>query len=171
MTQSPPLDRRNPPEFGPEKPMVAAFLDFHRATLLWKLDGLGDADLRRPMTASGLTLLGLVKHMAYVERWWFQAVFMGEDAGSPGSEDDPDADWRVGEDESTEMILALYRAETARSREIVAAAELDDHPRRPHPPEGEQTLRWIALHMIEEIARHNGHADIMREAIDGATGE
>ena len=72
-----------------------------------------------------------------------------------------------------ETILALYHSETERSRAIVAAAELDDQARRPHTPtpDGKQTLRWIMLHMIEETARHNGHADLMREAIDGATGE
>ncbi len=173
MTQTPPLDRRDPPEAAPESEMLAAFLDYHRATLLWKVDGLSEADLRRPLTPSGMTLLGLIKHLAYVERWWFQAVFAGEDVDFPWSDADPDADWRVGPDEGVATILDLYRAQAARTREIVAAATLDDDARRPRtrPPGGIQTLRWIVLHMIEETARHNGHADLMREAIDGATGE
>ena len=173
MAQTPPPDRHDPPEAAPEKEMVAAFLDYHRATLLWKVDGLSQADLRRAMTPSGLTLLGLVKHLAYVERWWFQNVFAGEDVDFPWTDADPDADWRVESDEGVAMILDLYRTQVARSREITSAADLDDRARRPRtrPPGGDQTLRWIMLHMIEETARHNGHADLMREAIDGATGE
>jgi uncharacterized damage-inducible protein DinB len=173
MKQSPPLERRDPPEAVPEKDMLAAFLDYHRATLLWKAEGVSDADLRRAMTPSGVTLLGMIKHLAYVERWWFQAVFLGEKVYFPESETDPDIEWRIGPDESTASGLDLYRAECERSRQIVAAAELDDRARAPRtqPPGGEQSLRWIVLHMIEETARHNGHADIMREAIDGATGE
>ena len=173
MTQTPPSDRYDPPEAAAEKEMVAAFLDYHRATLLWKVDSLSEADLRRSMTPSGLTLLGLVKHLAYVERWWFQYVFAGEDIDFPWTDADPDADWRVEGDEGVATILDLYRTQVARSREIASAADLDDRARRPHtrPPGGDQTLRWIMLHMIEETARHNGHADLMREAIDGATGE
>ncbi len=167
--QTPPVDRRDPPEAGPETDMLPAFLDYHRATLLWKVDGLSEADLRRPLTPSGLTLLGLVKHLAYVERLWFQEVFAGEDVAFPWTDADPDANWRVGPDESVATILALYRAEVAHSRAITAAADLNDQARRPRG--GVQTLRWIVLHMIEETARHNGHADLMREAIDGATGE
>jgi uncharacterized damage-inducible protein DinB len=168
MTHAPPPDRRDPQPWAPEKEMLAAFLDYHRATLLWKVDGLSDADLRRPMTPSGLTLLGLVKHLAYVERWWFQAVFTGADVAFPWTEADPDADWRVEPGDTTAAVLILYRTEVARSREIAAGAGLDDRARRPGK---DPTLRWIMLHMIEETARHNGHADLMREAIDGATGE
>ena len=173
MKQPPPLDRRDPPEAASEKDMLAAFLDYHRATLLWKADGLSDHDLRRPMTPSGVTLLGMIKHLAYVERWWFQAVFLGEQVYFPESETDPDIEWRIAPDESAKTVLDLYRTECERSRRIVAAADLDDRARAPRtqPPGGEQSLRWIVIHMIEETARHNGHADIMREAIDGSTGE
>jgi uncharacterized damage-inducible protein DinB len=173
MKQTPPLDRRDPPETLPEKDMLAAYLDYHRATLLWKADGLSDADLRRPMTPSGVTLLGMIKHVAYVERWWFQAVFLGEKVYFPESAADPDIEWRIGPDESTTSVLDLYRTECERSRHIFAAADLDDRARAPRtqPRGGEQSLRWIVIHLIEETARHNGHADIMREAIDGATGE
>ena len=173
MVHTPPQDRRDPPYLASEKTMLAAFLDYHRDTLLWKVDGLADADLRRQMTPSGMTLLGLVKHIAYVERWWFQAVFQGKDVDFPWTDADPDADWRVGPDESVATILDLYREEVDSSRGILSDAELDDSARRPRtrPPGQEQTLRWIVLHMIEETARHNGHADLMREAIDGATGE
>jgi uncharacterized damage-inducible protein DinB len=121
------------------------------------------------MVPSGTSLLGLVKHLAYVERWWFQEVWAGQPATYPFSETDPDADWRIEPDETTEGVLGLYRGECARSREIVAAApsldEVAHHPRR------KLTRRWILVHMIEETARHNGHADILREQLDGATGE
>ena len=170
---TPPPDRRDPPEAAPEREMLPAFLDYHRATLLWKVDGLPEADLRRSMTPSGVSLLGLVNHLAYVERWWFQAVFAGEDADFPWSDADPEAEWHVGPDVSPAAVIDLYRSEAARSREIVSHANLDDLARRPHtqPRGGDQTLRWIMLHMIEETARHNGHADLIREALDGATGE
>lgn len=164
----PPPARPDPPFSAPEREMLAAFLDYHRATLLWKVDGLDDAQLRRPMTPSGLTLLGMVKHLAHVERWWFRAVFAGEGVEVPWSEADPDADWRVEPGESTAAILELYRAETERSRAIAAAADLDAIARH---PERAPSLRWVLIHMIEETARHNGHADLMRERLDGATGE
>jgi hypothetical protein len=168
MAASSPSDRRDPPLVAPEKEMLAAFLDYHRATLLWKVDGLSDADLRRPMTPSGLSLLGLVKHLGYVERSWFQIGFAGQDLPVPWSDADPNADFRIEPGETTVAILAFYKEQVERSREIVASAALDDLAR--HPGRA-RTLRWIMLHMIEETARHNGHADLMRDAIDGATGE
>jgi len=172
MTHKAPPDRTDPPEAASEQETLAAFLDYHRATLLWKVEGLSDGDLRRPLTPSGMSLLGLVKHVAYVERWWFQAVFAGQDMSFPWTEEDPDADWRPEPDEPAAGILDLYRVEAARSRTILAGSHLDDLAKKPHHPRnGRQSLRWIVIHMIEETARHNGHADLMREAIDGMTGE
>jgi uncharacterized damage-inducible protein DinB len=172
MAQTAPANRHDPPLAAPEPKLLAAFLDYHRATLLWKVSGLSDDDLRRPMTASGVTLLGMVKHIAYVERWWFQAVFAGADVSFPWSDADPDAEWRIEPEDTTASIVALYEAETARSRAIAANADLDTLSQRDNSRSGERfSLRWIMLHMIEETARHNGHADLMREAIDGATGE
>lgn len=160
--------RRDPPHGGPEHAMLQSFLDYHRATLVQKVEGLRDADLRRRLVPSATTLLGLVKHLAYVERWWFQIVFAGEDLPVPWSEEDPDADFRVEPNESTAQILRFYQEQVRRSREITASASLDEITRRPGR---DHTLRWIMLHMVEETARHNGHADILRELIDGATGE
>jgi len=168
MMRPAPTDRVDPPLAAPERAMLTAFLDYHRATLLWKVDGVGDTDLRRPLTPSGMTLLGMVKHLAYVEQWWFLMVFAGEDLPAPWTDADPDADWRVEAGESTAAILDFYRATVERARAIAAASDLDAPARRAGR---EQTLRWIMVHMIEETARHNGHADLMREAIDGATGE
>ena len=148
--------------------MVSAFLDFLRATLLWKIDGVSDDDLRRPMTASGVSLLGIVKHSTFVERWWFRFVFAGEDVSIPWREGDRDADWQIEPGETAEEIVRLYRDEVERSRAIVAGAAWETRAAK----EGhEQTLGWILTHMVEEVARHCGHADILREAIDGATGE
>lgn len=161
--------RQEPAHDADEKTALTLFLDYHRATLLWKVDGVSDQDLRRPMVPSGVSLLGLVKHLGYVERWWFQFRFA--DAGPfpvPWSEDDPDADFRVEPGEATAEIVDFYKQQCRLSRQISAAASLDDRARR----EGcDHTLRWIMLHMIEETARHNGHADIFREEIDGSTGE
>jgi uncharacterized damage-inducible protein DinB len=162
-------NRPEPPYLGSETETLAGFLDFHRATLLWKLEGLDDEQLRRPMVPSGTSLLGMVKHLAYVERWWFQQVWAGLEPTYPWTDEDPDADWRVEPTDTTAEILALYRGECARSRELAAAApdleQVARHPRR------ELSRRWILVHMIEETARHNGQADILREQLDGAVGE
>ncbi len=160
--------RIDPPFIGSERELLTTFLDYHRQTLLWKAEGLSDADLRRMMTPSGLSLLGLIKHLAYVERSWFQHVFAGEDVSFPWTKEDPEADFRIESDETTQAIFTLYQAEAKRSREIVAASSLDDTA---HRGKDKPSLRWIMIHMIEETARHNGHADLMREAIDGQTGE
>lgn len=164
-------ERPDPPTTAPEKPTLEAMLDYHRGTLLCKVDGVGDDDLRRAGTPSGLTLLGLVKHLAYVERWWFRKVFAGEDVPFPWTEEDPDVEWRVEPGDTTRDILELYRGEVARCREIAAASSLDDLARGSDSRGSEYSLRWVMLHMIGETARHNGHADLLREMIDGATGE
>ena len=163
-----PDNRPEPPYAAPARDMVEAFLDFQRATLLWKISGLSDADFRRSFVPSGITLLGMVKHLAYVERWWFRMVFAGEDVTFPWTETDPDADWRIEADETTADVLALYEDEVARARAIVAVAAWDDRARK---PDREHTLGWILTHMVEEVSRHNGHADLFRELIDGQTGE
>jgi uncharacterized damage-inducible protein DinB len=156
---------------APEKESLEATLDFHRATIKWKLEGLSLEDAARPMTPTGTKLLGIVKHLAYVERWWFQDNFLGRDCEYPWTEDDMDADFRIEPGETIESIFALYDAECEVSRGIVAEASLDDVAARPRGRTGGYpTLRWIMLHMIEEVARHNGQADVLRELIDGRTG-
>jgi hypothetical protein len=164
-------NRSIPPYAAPEKEMLAAYLDFHRATIKWKIEGLSEEDARRPMTPTDTKLLGIVKHLAYVERWWFQDNFAGRDCEYPWSEEDWEADFRIEPGETIQSIFALYDTECEVSREIVAAASLDDVAARPRREGRHPTLRWIMLHMIEEVARHNGQADIIRELIDGKTGE
>lgn len=167
--------RPEPPQAGAEKETLTGFLDWQRLTVLVKIDGVSDADLRRPMVPSGTSMLGMVKHLAYVERWWFQKVFMDQDVSFPWSEDDWNADFRIEADETTQDIVDLYKRESDVSRAIIAAASLDDLSRyvktEGHKGLGTTSLRWILLHMLEEVARHNGHADILREMIDGTTGE
>lgn len=164
-------ERVDPPFAASEKEMVTAFLDWQRATLLCKLDGLTDEQLRWRHQPSGLTLLGLAKHLAVVETVWFRLRFAGEEVANIPVPIDWDAYWRIEPGESTADILALRAGEVERSRAITAAANLDDVARKPPSHTPGLTLRWILLHMVEETARHNGHADLIREAIDGQTGE
>lgn len=156
---------------APEKESLIATLDFHRATIKWKLEGLSLEDAVRPMTPSDTKLLGILKHLVYVERWWFQDNFLGRECDYPWSESgDMEADFKIFPGETIASITALYDAECVVSREIVEAASLDDVAARPRRTGGYPTLRWIMLHMIEEVARHNGQADVLRELIDGKTG-
>lgn len=149
-----------------ERETYLASLDQQRAAMLAICEGCSDEDLRRRFVASESTILGIVKHLAYVERWWFQDRFAGRDCDYPWADDDPDADFRVEANESTEHILELYRSECAESRRIASAYDLED--RAAHRPE--LTLRWVLDHMITETARHAGQADILRELADGAAG-
>lgn len=162
--------RPEPPFAAPPKEMLEAFLDFHRATLLWKLEGLSDEEVRRPLTASGVCLLGIVQHSAWVERYWFRVIHAGHDVAMIWTKEDPNADWRIEPHETTERVIAFYRSECEHSREITASASWDDLAVRQDLRPG-YTFGWIITHMVEEVARHNGHADILREMIDGMTGE
>jgi hypothetical protein len=148
--------------------MIGAFLDFQRATLLWKVSGLTEEELRRPMVPSGTCLLALVKHSAAVETSWFQTKFAGLDVPNTWSPEDPDGDWRLEPGETAESVIASYVDACAKSRAIVRGASWNDPSKR---ADRQETLGWILCHMLEEISRHVGHADILREQIDGATGE
>jgi hypothetical protein len=159
-------------ELADERRLLDDWLDFHRDVLLWKCEGVSPDDLvSRACEPSTLTLIGLVRHMAEVERQWFRHV-LGREEGLTAVYDystDRDADFndldpaRVGED------FATFGAEVRRCREVVARYDLDavGTTRRGTSV----SLRWIYLHMIEEYARHNGHADLLRERLDGETGD
>jgi uncharacterized damage-inducible protein DinB len=165
-------NRPEPPSIAGERETLSGFLDFLRATLLWKLEGLDDEQVRRAMVPSGTSLLGLVKHLAYVERSWFQGVWAGQQVTFPWTREDPDADWRIEPGETTQNVIDPYNGECDRSREIVAAASsLDEVVEHPRHQGWKMSRRWILTHMIEETGRHVGHADILREQLDGATGE
>ncbi|MGB8945446.1 MAG: DinB family protein [Streptomyces sp.] len=157
-----------------EPAMLAHWLDFHRATLVVKCSGLDDAQTRvASVRSSSLTLLGLVQHLAEVERKWFQRVLDGRDV--PWVYEDPAGGFALDPERTYEQALAVWRREVAVSREICAARSLDDVGRLSErdaavPGSSEVSLRWILVHLIEEYARHNGHADLLREGIDGVTG-
>jgi uncharacterized damage-inducible protein DinB len=176
-TAGPGSRRVDPPITGDERTLLTAFLDYHRATLRDKVRGLSEAQLGRRIAASELTLGGLVKHLALVEDSWFTEVFAGEPLGEPWAAVDWDADrdwdFHSATQDSPEELLALYDAACQRSRAVVAGAASLDDLSTPLERKGDArfSLRWILLHMIEETARHNGHADLLREAIDGVTGE
>jgi uncharacterized damage-inducible protein DinB len=153
--------------------MLEQWLDYHRATLEMKCDGLSPAQLRERSTPSTLTLLGLVRHMAEVERGWFRYTFRGEDVTDIFcTEDNPEGDFNDLESVAPDQALGMWHEECEQARQVFAAADLDEIGRRKSERSGKEfSMRWIMVHMIEEYARHNGHADLIREAIDGATGD
>lgn len=166
------LERRDPPETAPEKETVEAFLDYQRASVFLKVRGLDRDSATRRLVPSLTTVLGVVKHLAYVEAWWFQDIFAGGSVEYPWTDDDPDADFRIEETDTIESVMSLYASMTDESRRISAAANFDDVSQRQHPRRGTVfSLRWIVLHMIEETARHLGHMDILREQAEGGTGD
>jgi uncharacterized damage-inducible protein DinB len=157
------------PFTGAEKESLKVSLDRHRDTVLWKLEGLGDDDLRRSMVPSGTSLLGLVKHLAAVEYGWFCDTFGREIEPLPFDDDDPDADLRVRPEETTEDILAFYGRARAAADQAIDELDVEDTGTAWF---GEAvTMRWVLIHMIEETARHAGHVDILRELIDGMAGD
>jgi hypothetical protein len=164
-------DRSNVPASGEEKAQLDAWLDFNRATLLRKCDGLNAAQLKeRPLATSRLSLLGIVRHMTFVEQVWFETTFAGRDPVEYyKSEGDRDADFNDLDSDALEEVMDLYLHVCKVSRELSVGHDLDEvaiKPRRGRAVD----LRWIYVHMIEEYARHCGHADLLREMIDGTTG-
>ena len=167
------VTRTLPPYQADERAMLDAWLDFHRATLAMKCDGLDAAGLRRRAVAPAtLSLLGLVRHMAEVERNWFRRCFRGEDAPPLYySDSNPDGDFDDVDSASVEEAFAAWNAECDNARAVAAgAASLDDLSAQPRRNGEPVSLRWILTHMVEEYARHNGHADLLRQCIDGAVG-
>jgi uncharacterized damage-inducible protein DinB len=162
------MDRDAPPprESTDERTMLTAFLDYLRERMLAKLDGLDDEQARRSLVPSGTSLLGLVKHLAVVELGWFVWSFAGEDFDVGPSGD------QVSPDDTVAVVIEMYRSAFRRSQQIAdGVPDLDQRAARSRRPGHEtQSMRWILVHMIEETARHAGHADIIREQIDGTTG-
>ncbi|MGC9668412.1 DinB family protein [Planosporangium sp. 12N6] len=154
---------------GDERAVLDAFLDFHRGVVRSKASGVSDEDARRRLVGSQTTLAGLVKHLTVVERSWFPHLLtgaaFGQEAGDGGEEV---TGFEVGPHESIEDLIAAYDRACAVSREVAAGFPLDHVVH--HPQVGPVSLRWIMVHVVEETARHAGHADILREQTDGATG-
>jgi uncharacterized damage-inducible protein DinB len=160
---------RRVPFTGDEKTSLHVSLDRHREAVLWKLEGLDDASLRRPMTPSGTNLLGLVKHLAAVEYAWFCQTFGRRTEPLPFSDEEPNVDMRVTSDESTQDILEFYARARAAADRVIDEVDLDETGTAWF---GDAvSMRWVLLHMVEETARHAGHIDIVRELIDGVTGD
>jgi uncharacterized damage-inducible protein DinB len=164
-------DRIGPPLLGGERETMRTFLDYHRATLAMKCEGLSDDELRRcSMPPSTLTLLGLVRHMAEVERTWFRRVINGEDIPLRWS---AEGDFQVAYDASASTraeAFGAWREEVEHARRIEREAESLDVRGYQARWDEKVSLRLVMLHMIHEYARHNGHADFLREGIDGEVG-
>jgi uncharacterized damage-inducible protein DinB len=157
------------PLTGDEKTSLRVAIDRHRQVVLWKVEGLDDEALRRPMTPSGTNLLGLVKHLAAVEYGWFCETFGYPTEPLPDVDAEPEADMRADPDESTADILAFYDRACRAADEAIEAMDLDGLGTS---WQGDQvSMRWVLIHMLEETARHAGHMDILRELIDGETGD
>ena len=171
--------RPEPPLAADEVATLLGFLEFQRATLAWKCSGVDASGMRATVGVSTMTLGGLLKHLAYVESDWFSRWLHGRHPVPPWDtvdwSSDPDWEWRSAADDSPEELLALWRDAVEQSRSLVESALADGGPARPAQRTGSDgrapSLRWILVHMIEEYARHNGHADLLRESIDGTTGE
>ena len=176
------IERTNPPLVGTETEILVGFLEFHRDTLRMKVDGLDAEQLATRLAPSTMTLGGMLKHLAFVEDWWFNQVL----ADNPPAEvwahvdwaSDADWDWNSAAQDSPEQLRSLFDEAVATSGRVVDDAlasgsglETVSKRRSHRDPERVYSLRWILVHMIEEYARHNGHADLIRESIDGEVGE
>jgi uncharacterized damage-inducible protein DinB len=174
-----PDPRTEPPLSGGEAQLAFAFLDYHRETLMMKVAGLDSAQLATALPPSPMTLGGLVKHLALVEESWFCERLGGRELAEPWASVDWDADedwdWHSAVDDEPDALLGQWERSVAMARECadgaMAAAGFDQMTVQPNRRGEHFSMRWIVIHMIEEYARHNGHADMIRESIDGQTGE
>lgn len=171
------------PELHPaadEAATLHSFLDYYRSVLVRKAEGISEQQARVALPPSDLTLIGLVRHLAEVERHWFRRQLLGVDctdlySGDASPTGDPDGDLHPSDTDTVADALAALRAEIDAARAATAGLAMDTLA-APSPPESRRpgwqpTLRWILVHMIEEYARHCGHADLLRQAADGATGD
>ena len=171
--------RPEPPLAADETDTLLGFLDWQRATFGWKCSGLDAEGMRARVASSSMTLGGMMKHLALVEDGWFSRSLHGLDRSPPWDtvdwSADPDWEWRTAADDSPEELFALWEEAISRSRTLTKEALADDGmetlAKRTWPDGRAPSLRWIVCHMIEEYARHNGHADLVRESVDGSTGE
>ena len=169
--------RQDPdPTTTSERDSLGQYLDYQRETILLKTEGLTREQLARQIPTSGLTLAGILYHLALVEESWFEARFLGhadrEDFAGVDWDADPDYEFRTALDKEPDWLRRRYRDACNRARQVAAAAgSLDDVSATALSSGKAFTLRWVMMHLIEETARHAGHADLLREAIDGTVGE
>jgi uncharacterized damage-inducible protein DinB len=163
------VTRTDPPHHGSEREILEGFLEYQRSTVFIKARGLSDADAAKRLLPSLTTVTGLVRHLTDVERYWFREVLLGE-AAVPFrySKEDPDGEFRVTDANSLDAELIEYSSALDEARKSAALLQLDDRAR---DIRGDVSLRWVLVHMIEETARHLGHLDLLRELLDGETGE
>jgi hypothetical protein len=156
-----------------ERDLLCGFLDWYRSVAVGKVEGLPLETASRVMTPTGLSPLGIVEHLAWAERNWFRWRFIGEDVYVRYGEDGTNTiQFALDPQDTVESVVAFYRDEIEHSRRIVGAApSLDELSVSEHPIYGHVSLRWVLVHMLEETARHAGHLDLMREQIDGRTGD
>ncbi|WP_237687082.1 DinB family protein [Arthrobacter sunyaminii] len=184
MTAQTPLDiRTEPPEAAGERETLTGFVDYFRATVVLKAAGLSDADGAKRLLPSLTTVSGLVKHLTDVERYWFRTRLDGQrDVPTRWSAADPDGEFRVNDNDSLAELIKDYEAACRESREVLERYDLEDRCRGRSAGEGDgdgdvdgdvdgQNVRWVLVHMIEETGRHCGHLDILRELLDGSTGD
>ena len=169
------MSRPQLPSAADERMTLDAFLDRQRATVLMKAEGLDHEQLNQRLPTSALTLAGLLKHLALVEDDWIQVRFCGKPELEPWAsapwEQDRDWEFHTAENDDPDALRTLYRDACARSRSAIATTDLDALSAG-RDREGRQwNLRWVLTHLIEETARHNGHADLLREAVDGVVGQ
>ncbi|MFF8864382.1 DinB family protein [Streptomyces sp. NPDC015139] len=166
------MTRTDTPPSWDERTQLTTFLDYARATARAKCEGASPEDARRaPLPGSPLmTLCGLINHLRWVEYYWFQVVFLGEEDEGPWTDEDPDREMRIAVDVPLAQLLTEYEEQSARYRELVAATDLDAQAKRSMRDDRHPDLRWVLLHLIEETSRHNGHLDVVRELLDGTTG-
>ena len=171
--------RPEPPLAADEAETLVGFLEYQRATFGWKCSGLDAVGLRMTVGASTMTLGGMLKHLAYYEDHWFSYRMRGNERQTLWNDDywdaDPDWEWNSAAEDSPEDLHTLWQKAVSRSRDLLSETLADGglhQPARRGWPDGRApSARWIMVHMIEEYARHNGHADLIRESIDGLTGE
>ncbi|GHE67375.1 MULTISPECIES: DinB family protein [Streptomyces] len=161
------------PSAWDERTQLTRFLDYARDTARFKCEGVSAEHAREaPLPGSPLmTMSGVINHLRWVEYYWFQVVFLGEEDEGPWTDEDPDREMRIAVDFPLPQLLEEYAAQCARYRELVARNALGNRAKRPVRDGRHVDLRWILLHLTEETARHNGHLDILRELLDGTTGD
>lgn len=172
MSETPLVD---PDRNTDERTTLVQFLDFYRAITRRKAEGLDAAQMGTTLGPSPLTIGSITKHLAYVEDIWFTAAFAGNPMDEPWTTapfaDDPDWELHSAVDDTPTELLALHEAACARSRVVIADGALDDQAVIPQADGSPRNLRWIIVHLIEEYARHVGHLDLLREAVDGSVGD
>ncbi|MEV4315736.1 DinB family protein [Actinocrispum sp. NPDC049592] len=167
---APEIDRPTEPCLGDERAMLLGWLEYHRATLLWKCAGLTGAQLATQSTPpSDMSLLGLIRHMTDVERTWFLRRIQGQDSPFLFWTTDGDTDFSEASAATAEEDYARLLDMVEQARKAMAGVSLEDTIEE--KVRGTMSVRWVLIHMIEEYARHNGHADLIRERIDGKTGD